>query len=164
VDVNEVRAFGELVDPSVYRQGYGLQGWLVYHVNRIRAYLERWIILRVLRLRAADAGWSTEEQKELISAARSDPTIRPFLPRGRSKRDSFPLDRTSTDSQFNDPKERAVSHYGEGRKNGPVPLEEGAFRETALLANSGRFRSERRYSGGRQHIVFDDCFEPVGKE
>jgi len=165
--MQEIRYFGRLVDPAVYRRGFGFWGWLANAINVARVWLEKQTVLAVLRIECRKAGMSSVEIKDVVRQAAIHPDFVPdmgqSLPRFVRKlmRDHYP-------AAYMTLEERTAARYSEGRKNGekkqntrPVSVEEG-MRLTFSRFQQKADRSAR-YVPGRRHFFVDygDNIEPV---
>lgn len=150
-----IRYFGQLVDPAVYRRGFGVWGWLVNFLNPIRMWIEKRMVLAILRIECTRAGLTKKAVKAIVRQAAEHPSFVPVLggdvPRFVRKlmREQYPIVHQSTDA-------RSEARYGEGRKNSdgptrPMPFEQGmrnTFAQTAMKSDRSA-----RYVPGRKFFV-----------
>lgn len=161
--MREIRYFGRLVDPAVYRRGFGFWGWLANVLNTIRAWLEKKVALAILRIECTRAGLTPDERKSVVRQAAMHPDFVPVLqqdlPRFVRKlmRDHYPMAYATVE-------ERTQARYGEGRQNSspkrPLPLPEGIA--VTFSRYQQRFDRSARYVPGRRFFVdHGEHVEPV---
>lgn len=155
--MRDIRYFGKLVDPAIYRRGFGFYGYLAFGLNLIRSWLEKKIALCILRIEMRQAGLTPAEQNLVVqqAAQHSDfvPVLQPEVPRFVRKlmRDKKADTRTAD--------EITRDRYQEGRKNSeplrPVPFEEGMKGTFAQFIQ--RQDRSARYVGGRKTLIDQDA-------
>lgn len=158
-----VRYFSKLVDPNTYARGYGLRGRWIAFINRIRVLLETHLVFQILRIDAERHGWDTED---VLKEAKKTTELPPWITADGKFVPPTTLQRTPS-SGFKSHAQKTSSRYQAGRKNAPdhkpQPLERSPM-VTTLAVAARRSNREIRYAPGRQHVVYDDHFEPVGDD
>lgn len=146
--MRNIRYFGQLVDPAVYRRGFGVWGWLVAFLNVIRVWLERRQVYIVLRIERKAAKMT--ERQALAYMAETPTGEAPAVPNlvRRLMRNKSPLNYATLD-------ERTHAKYAEGRRNHetparPLPIEQSSlavtFAQTAMRADrSVRYLTGRKF-------------------
>jgi hypothetical protein len=163
--MNKTRYFGIMVDPKRYRRGFGVRGWWINVLNRLRASIERYVAIQILIFESEHVGISREEIKELVIQAKEDPLFVPPFDQ-KSERKPRTLARDKIEALYESANEKAEGRYREGRKNTeperPVSLEEGPI-VTTLADYEKRANRSLRYYRGRGHslIVDGDDIEEV---
>jgi hypothetical protein len=167
--VKTVRYFGQLIDPAVYRRGFGVRGWLISAANAVRCWLEERIVFLMLRVEMdhAKPALSKGEKKKLLLEAKRDPSIRPELyhpvvvkaPHSLL-RDKLGVDISPRAGRYG--KSRGNTTVLEGPDGRPIPIERGLASSFAV-AQRGEDRSVRYFHGRKTPAVvnIDGDFDHV---
>lgn len=162
--LHTVRYFGNDVDPSAYRRGYGIRGFVVFLANVVREMLERFIVLGILRLEARKAGMNEPTIRRMLAEAAADATVakhveyHPIVSRARRRLVRDLVASVSTEGADHAEAARQV-RYRAGRPNSEAgnplrPFEVGMAR-TAAAALQGQNRSLRYFHGRREFNVMN---------
>ena len=146
-----------MVDPRQYRRGFGIRGWWINCLNRLRVFIEKRVALHILVIECKKVGRT--DVKEIKNLAEKDPSFipkaktEPFRERRTFLRDKFPV-------LFETNADRTESRYRTGRANSdvipdrPIPIEEGMAR--TIAEHEKRNSRELRYFAGRRFQVVSD--------
>ncbi len=160
-----VRYFSRLIDPALYRRGFGFFGWCLWLLNFVRVWLERRIVIGILSVELSKEGVPRKERKRVLAEAKADPSFSPFNPPVEKHPIIQRLIR-ELPQRFESLDERTAARYTEGRINAPerpVELTEGPFAEFFARHKQDEIREFRYKAGRRKAVVYED-FEEVKKE
>jgi hypothetical protein len=162
--MHEIRYFGYLVDPRPFRRGHGWRGVWIFVLNAIRTWLERRVVLAVLRLQLRGTGLKGRDLKAVMEAAKHDPQFipgryHPIIQEGQ-RRTSF---RAMLDEVLHGRKE-ADSSAGPA----PLPVRPMTLESSPLVGTLADYqrRYDRgvRYYRGRGHYSVFEPEDPEHKE
>lgn len=137
-----------------------MRGWWINLLNVVRAWLEKRIVLSILRIEAKRAGLSPLEIRQTMREAKRDSNFSPEFVKPAAAVATRQLLRDKFPALYKSAEEKAERRYKEGRVNHEPkdnhmrPFEEGMGITFAREAQ--KHDRSARYVGGRsRRIIFD---------
>jgi len=135
-----VRYFGQLVSPRLYRRGFGFVGFLIWLVDLLRFFLERWLVFTILKLEMRRAGATRREVQEAVEQAKLDVSTG-----------------GNVATTVGQPKERGDRYkLGRAVELRPTPISSQSDLAKTIAAAAAPRSRELRYFRGRQLLIQED--------